>query len=77
MVVEYEDGDEPILLRADGSVVDTWRENYPYSERMTRDDYDLAKRLLQIELLKMQYWIKDTGRRMVIVCEGRDEAEHG
>ena len=77
MVVEYEDGDEPILLRADGSVVDTWRENYPYSERMTRDDYDLAKRLLQIELLKMQYWIKDTGRRMVIVCEGRDAAGKG
>ncbi|WP_211771314.1 polyphosphate kinase 2 [Kutzneria sp. CA-103260] len=77
MVVEYEDGDEPILLRADGSVVDTWRENYPYSARMTRDDYDLAKRLLQIELLKMQYWIKDSGRRMVIVCEGRDAAGKG
>jgi polyphosphate kinase 2 len=77
MVVEYEDGDEPILLRADGSVVDTWRENYPYSSRMTRDEYDLVKRLLQIELLKMQYWIKDTGRRMVIVCEGRDAAGKG
>ena len=77
MVVEYEDGDEPILLRADGSVVDTWRENYPYSSRLTRDEYDLAKRLLQIELLKMQYWIKETGRRMVVVCEGRDAAGKG
>jgi polyphosphate kinase 2 len=77
MVVEYEDGDEPILLRADGSVVDTWRENYPYSSRLSRDEYDLVKRLLQIELLKMQYWIKDTGRRMVVVCEGRDAAGKG
>ena len=77
MVVEYEDGDDPILLRADGSVVDTWRENYPYSSRLTRDEYDLVKRLLQIELLKMQYWIKDTGRRMVVVCEGRDAAGKG
>jgi polyphosphate kinase 2 len=77
MVVEYEDGDEPILLRADGSVVDTWRENYPYSSRLGRDEYDLGKRLLQIELLKMQYWIKATGRRMVIVCEGRDAAGKG
>ncbi|XIF83767.1 polyphosphate kinase 2 [Kutzneria buriramensis] len=77
MVVEYEDGDEPILLRADGSVVDTWRENYPYSSRLGRDEYDLVKRLLQIELLKMQYWIKETGRRMVIVCEGRDAAGKG
>jgi polyphosphate kinase 2 len=77
MVVEYEDGDEPILLRADGSVVDTWRENYPYSARLGRDEYDLAKRLLQIELLKMQYWIKDSGRRMVILCEGRDAAGKG
>jgi len=77
MVVEYEDGDEPILLRADGSVVDTWRENYPYSARMARDEYDLVKRLLQIELLKMQYWIKESGRRMVVVCEGRDAAGKG
>jgi polyphosphate kinase 2 len=77
MVVEYEDGDEPILLRADGTVVDTWRENYPYSTRLSRDEYDLVKRLLQIELLKMQYWIKDTGRRMVVVCEGRDAAGKG
>jgi polyphosphate kinase 2 len=77
MVVEYEDGDDPILLRADGSVVDTWRENYPYESRMSRDEYDLVKRLLQIELLKMQYWIKETGGRMVILCEGRDAAGKG
>src|SRR4051812_6791027 len=77
MVVEYEDGDDPILLRADGTVVDTWRENYPYDSRLSREEYDLVKRLLQIELLKMQYWIKETGSRMVILCEGRDAAGKG
>jgi polyphosphate kinase 2 len=77
MVVEYEDGDDPILLRPDGTVVDTWRENYPYDSRLSREEYDLVKRLLQIELLKMQYWIKETGSRMVIACEGRDAAGKG
>ncbi|MFC6092348.1 polyphosphate kinase 2 [Saccharothrix lopnurensis] len=76
-VVDYEDGDDPVLRRRDGSLVDTWRENYPYPERMSREEYDLAKRLLQIELLKLQYWIKDTGRRVVIVFEGRDAAGKG
>jgi polyphosphate kinase len=77
VVVDYEDGDDPILRRADGSVVDTWRENYPYSARMSREEYDRLKRLLQIELLKLQYWIKDTGGRMVILFEGRDAAGKG
>ena len=77
MVVEYEDGDDPILRRPDGTVVDTWRENYPYDTRLSREEYDLVKRLLQIELLKMQYWIKETGSRMVIACEGRDAAGKG
>jgi polyphosphate kinase 2 (PPK2 family) len=77
MVVEYEDGDDPILRRPDGTVVDTWRENYPYDTRLSREEYDLVKRLLQIELLKTQYWIKETGSRMVIACEGRDAAGEG
>ncbi|GAA2696375.1 MULTISPECIES: polyphosphate kinase 2 [Actinosynnema] len=75
--MDYEDGDDPVLLRADGSEVDTWRENYPYRERLDRARYELQKRLLQIELLKLQYWIKDTGQRMVVLFEGRDAAGKG
>ena len=37
----------------------------------TRDVYEREKRLLQIELLKLQNWVKDTGERIVIVFEGR------
>ena len=77
-VVDDSDDDDPILLRAaDGRVVDTWREGYPYQERMSREEYDMQKRLLQIELLKLQMWTKDTGRRHVIVFEGRDAAGKG
>ena len=46
--------DDPILIDPDGRAVDTWRENYPYDERMTREEYDEQKYLLQVELLKFQ-----------------------
>src|SRR5215210_6687539 len=72
-----DDDDDPLLLRSDGSPVDTWREGYPYQERMSREEYDSAKRLLQIELLKLQYWAKDTGNRIVLAFEGRDAAGKG
>jgi polyphosphate kinase 2 len=74
---EFPDSDEPVLRHADGSEVLTWRENYPFSERMGRPEYERAKRLLQIELLKLQYWVTDTGQRLVILFEGRDAAGKG
>jgi len=37
-------------------------------------DYEYAKRPLQIELVKLQNWVKSTGERIVIVFEGRDAA---
>ena len=75
--VDVDDEDDPVLLRADGTVVDTWREGYPYSERMTRTEYDRTKRLLQIELIKWQNWVKSTGAKIVVVFEGRDAAGKG
>ncbi|WP_432520562.1 polyphosphate kinase 2 [Kineococcus sp. SYSU DK006] len=72
-----DDEDEPVLLRADGSPVDTWREDYPYPERLSRQEYDAQKRLLQIELLKLQRWLKSSGERIVVLCEGRDAAGKG
>jgi polyphosphate kinase 2 len=71
------DDDDPVLLWPDGTPVDTWREDYPYDERMTREYYEHHKRLLQIELVKLQSWVKDTGQRIVIVFEGRDAAGKG
>ncbi|MEV4893921.1 polyphosphate kinase 2 [Nonomuraea sp. NPDC055795] len=75
--VDSSDDDDPVLIRPDGQAVSTWREHYPYAERMDRARYDHDKRLLQIELLKLQYWIKHTGGRLVILFEGRDAAGKG
>ena len=69
--------DDPVLLDADGLAVDTWRENYPYDERLDRRDYDEQKYRLQVELLKFQNWTIATGGRHIILFEGRDAAGKG
>ena len=75
--VDSDDEDDPVLLRPDGTVVDTWREDYPYDERMSREEYDRSKRLLQIELIKLQNWVKERGEKVVLLFEGRDAAGKG
>src|SRR3954451_12116611 len=69
--------DDRELFDPTGARVDTWREGYPYSERMERREYEVEKRKLQIELLKLQGWVKDTGQRLILVFEGRDAAGKG
>lgn len=69
--------EQPVLREADGTPVRTWRENYPYDRKLRRREYERRKRVLQIELLKLQSWVKETGARIVIVCEGRDAAGKG
>ena len=69
--------DDPVLFGPDGRPVTTWMEDYPYDERMTRREYEVSKRAVQIELLKLQAWVKDTGQRLVLVFEGRDAAGKG
>src|SRR5690242_9152114 len=75
--VDDDDDDDPVLIDRKGAMVDTWRENYPYDHRMARDEYEIHKRLLQIELLKLQKWSQNTGARHVILFEGRDAAGKG
>jgi len=69
--------DDPELIDPTGRAVDTWRENYPYDERMDRNEYDEQKYLLQVELLKLQNHIFESGEKHVIVFEGRDAAGKG
>jgi polyphosphate kinase 2 len=75
--VNDDDEDDPVLLDRDGSDVDTWRERYPYDQRMPREEYEPVKRRLQIELLKLQKDSRRTGARHVILFEGRDAAGKG
>ncbi|MCB1726882.1 MAG: polyphosphate kinase 2, partial [Gammaproteobacteria bacterium] len=50
---------------------------YPYSTKLGRADYEAFKFELQIELLKLQSWVRDTGERILILFEGRDAAGKG
>jgi polyphosphate kinase 2 len=70
-------GGAPELLTPNGSPAETWREGFPYSERLGKRDYGIAKRSLQIELLKLQRSVKESRQRLVILFEGRDAAGKG
>ena len=50
---------------------------YPYDKKMKRRSYEAQKRLLQVELLKLQRWVQDEGERLVLLFEGRDAAGKG
>ncbi len=50
---------------------------YPYRNRIKRAAYERHKEELQVELLKVQNWVKQTGQRIVVIFEGRDAAGKG
>lgn len=55
-----------------------WRSGgYPYLNLMSRKNYEKQKYRLQVELLKLQAWVKETGQKVVILFEGRDAAGKG
>lgn len=62
----------------DDQLSNDWREGgYPYKNLMSRKTYEKQKYHLQVELLKLQAWVKETGQRVVILFEGRDAAGKG
>ncbi|MGP6088311.1 polyphosphate kinase 2 [Antarctobacter jejuensis] len=65
---------EAITRAEKDDVLDT---GYPYSEEMKRKAYEKDMERLQIELVKMQAWAKETGERIAMVFEGRDAAGKG
>lgn len=50
---------------------------FPYEKKMKRKEYEKALEPLQIELIKLQRWVRATGERVVMVFEGRDAAGKG
>jgi len=65
-------------LNPDDELVENWRDGgYPYKNLMSRKNYEKYKYHLQVELLKLQAWVKETGQRIVILFEGRDAAGKG
>ena len=65
-------------IHPDEELAPDWREAaYPYKNLMSRKNYEKQKYDLQVELLKLQAWTKQTGSRVVILFEGRDAAGKG
>lgn len=63
---------------SDNELSREWRNGgYPYKNLMSRKNYEAQKYDLQVELLKLQAWVKKTGSRVVILFEGRDAAGKG
>lgn len=63
---------------SDDELLPDWQESpYPYKNRLRRKGYEKQKYNLQVELLKLQHWVKETGARVVILFEGRDAAGKG
>jgi polyphosphate kinase 2 len=52
-------------------------DRYPYQTRLDEDAYDAANHACQLELVKLQGWLRAEGRRLVILFEGRDAAGKG
>src|SRR5210317_366698 len=50
---------------------------YPYKTKIRKSSYEKHKEELQVELLKVQSWVKETGQRIVVIFEGRDAAGKG
>ncbi len=57
--------------------IPAWQEGYPYPKKMTRKEYDRRKLALQVELIKLQRWVRQTQQKVVLIFEGRDAAGKG
>jgi polyphosphate kinase 2 len=47
------------------------------SDKMSRKEFDKELAKLQVELTRMQTWVKDKGARVIVIFEGRDTAGKG
>ena len=67
-----------LTANPDEDLAKDWRDGgYPYKNLMQRRNYERQKYRLQVELLKLQAWVKETGQKVVILFEGRDAAGKG
>ncbi len=75
---QQEHGNGETATNPDEELAPGWRDGgYPYRNLLRRSVYEKQKFKLQVELLKLQSWVKETGQRVVIIFEGRDAAGKG
>jgi polyphosphate kinase 2 len=66
------------VVHPDEELSADWRSGgYPYRNLMARKNYERQKYRCQVELLKLQAWVKATGQKVVVLFEGRDAAGKG
>jgi polyphosphate kinase len=79
-ISRYYETDAPEVVRTairDGEKKDILDASYPYDAWMKKKAYEAEIETLQHELVRLQRDVKDTGRRIVVVFEGRDAAGKG
>ncbi|WP_322889024.1 MULTISPECIES: polyphosphate kinase 2 [unclassified Yoonia] len=79
-ISRYFNNDAPQDIRdliKDSKKDDILNPSFPYDSEWDKDGYEDAIAKLQVELVRMQAWVRDTGQRIVVVFEGRDAAGKG
>ncbi|MEK6782250.1 MAG: polyphosphate kinase 2 [Bacteroidota bacterium] len=77
-ILKEEFKNNPDKFASDAELAEGWQDGlYPYRYLMSRKNYEFQKYNTQVELLKLQAWVKETGSRVVILFEGRDAAGKG
>ena len=79
-ISQYFENDAPTKLRqaiqrADKNEI--LNPDYPHRELMGRKSYEAELKVLHVELVKMQAWVKSSGARVIVILEGRDAAGKG
>lgn len=72
---EAPEGVRKAILEADSD--DILSKSYPYREEMKKKDYEAHMERLQVELVKMLWDLRATGKRLAVIFEGRDAAGKG
>ncbi|WP_341643275.1 polyphosphate kinase 2 [Thauera sp. SDU_THAU2] len=82
--VDLEIGGKARRFDIDDPVLPDWVEkkafgsdDYPYDKKLPNKEYEAELKRLQIELVKVQFWLQATGKRVIAVFEGRDAAGKG
>ncbi|GAA3059316.1 polyphosphate kinase 2 [Rhizobium viscosum] len=83
-IVELEIRGKKRVFNIDDPVLPDWVDehalesaDYPYKKKLKDDEYLDELRKLQAELVKVQFWLQATGKRVMALFEGRDAAGKG
>lgn len=76
-IMKHRSEKEPLMDPDEELSIDWRKGGYPYKNRLSRKSYEKQKYKLQVELLKLQAWVKESKQRVIIIFEGRDAAGKG